>query len=179
MIFVGGTSSSGKSTTIAHLIATRPEFRHVAASRLLREEGRPLRPITGVEADENQRVLARLLVALPENVRERALLDGHAMIETTDGLRAVPDDWYREVGFEGFVHIEAESGVVLERRRRRLLGWTASIVRRAQSAERDAIRRQAKLLRVPFLALESDDVTALSQWLSTAVSSRWRASEGR
>lgn len=176
MIFVAGVSTSGKTHTLAALAELLPGTIVLSASGLLAGAGRPLRPLTPVQALANQQVLADELER--RGTPRDAILDGHAMVETTEGPLPVPDEWYDMVGLDGFVMVEAAPEVIAERRRIRGLPWTAEDAWREQEAERAAVHRQAARLRAPALDLPTGDVERLASWLAEVSQGR-RVADGR
>ena len=172
MIFVVGVSCAGKTHTVERLLDLEPALSRVSASGLLRELGRPLRPLTPHEALENQKLLARELVARGYAGRDTVLLDGHATIETTEGPLPVPDDWYDALAFGAILLVRAAPADISERRIRRGLPWSQDEAMQYQTFERIHAAEQAARLSTPFLEVGPAEVDDLPTRLMALVSHR-------
>ena len=179
MIFVVGVSCAGKTHTVQRLLALEPTFSRVSASGLLRELGRPLRPLTPIEAVENQRVLALELLSRGYAGQDALLLDGHATVETTIGPLPVPDDWYDALGFGAIVLVRAAPADISERRTHRGLPWSLDQAMRYQAFERSHAAGQAARLSTPFLEVGPEEVDSLPARLLDLVSNRGGGSGDR
>ena len=166
VILVAGVSASGKTFSLAGLRERMPELTILSGSGLLAGLGRPLRPLTPEQALGNQRALLDELKRRRIDSTPGSILDGHAMIETTEGAMAVPDWWYDGLSMEGLVHIEADARDIAARRHARSLSWTEFEAKREQEAERTAVRRQAARLDVPLLEIAGGDLDGLAAWLA-------------
>jgi len=151
VILVAGVSASGKTFTLAALRERMPNMTILSGSGLLTELGRPLRPLTPDQALENQQALLDELKSRRMDTKRGSILDGHAMIETTEGAMAVPNWWYDDLSMEGIVLVEADARDIAARRHARSLPWTEDEARLEQEAERRAVRHQALRLDVPLL----------------------------
>lgn len=161
MIFVVGVSCAGKTHTVERLLDLEPALSRMSASGLLRELGRPLRPLTPDDALENQRLLKRELAARGYVGRDTVLLDGHATIETTEGPMPVPDDWYDALAFGVILLVRAPPADISERRTRRGLPWSQDEATQYQNFERIHAAGQAARLSTPFLEVGPADVDGL------------------
>jgi adenylate kinase len=177
MILVAGVSTSGKTYTLAGLRKREPGRLILSASGILGELGRPLRPLTPDQAIANQVALMSELHCRGAGSIKGLLLDGHAMIETTEGSMPIPDWWYNDLALEGLVHIEADAGEIAARRSVRSLPWTEVEARAEQEAERNAIRHQAARLDIPSLEIPGGDLDGLAHWLRTVSRSNGTASD--
>ena len=177
MILVAGVSTSGKTYSLEGLRKREPGRLILSASSILGELGRPLRPLTPDQAIANQMALMSELHRRGASLIKGLLLDGHAMIETTEGSMPVPDWWYDDIAMEGLVHIEADAGEIAARRSARSLPWTEVEARKEQEAERNAIRRQAARLDIPSLEIPGDDLDGFAHWLRTVSRSNQAASD--
>jgi adenylate kinase len=161
MIFVAGISRSGKSHTVAKFIASR-NFRHIKASQLLREAGRPLGPLSPAEAEENQHVLAALLTTDSQYAGFRMFLDGHVMIETTDGPYLVPDWFFDRIEIEKIMCITDDPKAIMERRAQH--GWIfdPQALAQLQNIERQYAYDQAARLQIPYHEVRGNDLPAFT-----------------
>ncbi|HEX9946874.1 MAG TPA: AAA family ATPase [Allosphingosinicella sp.] len=171
MIFVAGVSSSGKTYMLRRLAERRPDIVVISGSQTLSSLGRPLRALTPEEALGNQWVLLAKLSARDLLAEARAILDGHAIIETTAGPMAIPETWYDAANFAGFVQVEAEPKTLAERRSSRGLPWTEREAGELQTLERRELLRHSTRLGRPYLAVRSDEVEVVEAWVDRVVSS--------
>lgn len=171
MIFVAGVSSSGKTYMLHRLAERRPDLVIVSGSRTLASLGRPLRPLTPSQASQNQWILLNELQSRGLLPRRDTLLDGHATIETTTGAFVIPPDWYDAAAFAGFIQVEADPRAVSERRSKRGLPWTEGEAADLQELERRELLRHSTRLGRPYLAVRSDDLDAVENWMEPILSS--------
>jgi adenylate kinase len=157
MIFVAGVSRAGKSSTIEAFAKARG-FTHIRASVLLHSAGRPLRQLSNAGAAENQRVLVELLRADGFIGRSSAILDGHATIETSEGIFFVPDTLFDQLNPSKIVCIINDPAIVAHRRTEIGYSFDPKEVSRLQEIEERSARMQATRLRVPYYTVEADDL---------------------
>ena len=157
MIFVAGISRSGKSSTIEALAKTRG-FTYLKASSMLRSAGRPLGPLSIVEAAENQRTLIELLKSDAPAGNSTTILDGHAMIETTDGTFPVPDILFDQLDLIKMICIVNDPAVI--KRGRAESGWSFDLqeIIRLQEIEQECASTQAIRLHIPFYKINAHNV---------------------
>jgi adenylate kinase len=162
MVFVGGLSRSGKSSLI-DVFSTAEGFSHIKASSLLKGAGRPLGPLSKTEAAKNQNVLLELLIAGGYINRQKAILDGHAIIETTEGIFAVPDLLFDEIKPTKMICIVNDAPTIANRRV--AAGWhfEPQDISRLQEVELRYARSQANRLHVPFYEIKADDLSDFSR----------------
>lgn len=170
MILVTGISGVGKTYTIEAYVARFPEFVRVSAGELLKRAGRRTAVDDPEYAVENQRALLDLLFSQVMPPLSRIILDGHAVIESSDGrIFEVPTPVVMALRPRAVVTICDNNTDVWERRRgKRVLqdpNWTASV----QTAEIERSRTWARLLRVPFNTVTSGDVEAFSAIVASSV----------
>lgn len=171
MIFVGGVSCAGKTHTVERLLRRLPDFSRISASGVLAELGRPLRPLSPVEAMDNQTALATALIERGLVADRRALLDGHLTIETTRGPLPVPDRWFDDLAFDAIVLVQASTEDVVRRRAERGLPWSREEAAENQELERREAERQARRLTIELIEVTPSEVDALAPKLETLVSS--------
>lgn len=171
MIFVAGVSGSGKTYMLRRLAERRPDILVVSGSRTLSSLGRPLQALTFEEALDNQWVLLEALAARNLIGKALAMLDGHALIETSTGPMTIPDSWYDTAGFTGFIHVEAAPATVARRRAGRSRSRTERDIAELQSLERSELLRQSERMARPYLAARSDEAEAIEAWLERVISS--------
>lgn len=179
MIFVGGISSSGKTHLLSLCKSLRPSLIILSGSGILREAGRPLRPLTPQLAEENQWVLLQSLRDRGILSTAGAILDGHATIETTEGARAVPDAWYDQARISGMLHVEALPEEIAARRANRGLSWTAKEAAALQVEERTVMNAQASRLDCPFSTVSSSDPNAMLMWIDRVITNAGGTSADR
>jgi adenylate kinase len=158
MIFVAGISRSGKSSTIEAFAKTRG-FTHIKASAMLRNAGRPLGPLSIVEAAENQLALIDLLKNDADTENSTAILDGHAMIETTDGAFPVPDILFDQLNLIKMICIINDPAVI--KKSRVESGWRFDLqeIIRLQEIEQECASAQALRLNIPFYKINAHDLS--------------------
>jgi adenylate kinase len=154
---VAGISRSGKSSTIEAFAKTR-DFVHIRASFLLQKANRPLGPLSRDEAVENQRVLVELLRNGGHIANPQAILDGHATIETIEGIYPVPDALFDEIRPSKIICIVSEPATLARRRADAGLILNPQDVIRLQEIEELHARVQATRLRIPFYKTEGDNL---------------------
>jgi adenylate kinase len=161
MIFVAGISRSGKSSMI-EAFSKAQGFTHVKASGLLKEADRPLGPLSRTEADENQRVLIELLKTNEHINNSKTILDGHAIIETTEGIFPVPDSLFDELRPIKIICIVNDPATIA--RRRAQTGWhlDPEDVSRFQEIEQQYARAQSDRLQVPYYEIEAGNLVGFA-----------------
>lgn len=167
MILVTGVSNSGKTHTLTTLAQAAPWLRHVRASGVLASIGRPLLDLTIASALANQRALAAELATRGVIVDANAFLDGHATLETTTGPFPLPDEAFDALAPAAIVHVEADPAAISRRSASRGPNWTLKQAVERQAAERAHAQAQARRLGVPYVAVNSGDVTALLVFIDT------------
>jgi adenylate kinase len=176
MIFVAGTSSSGKTYMLSRLAELRPDVVVVSGSRTLAEIGQPTTLLSREQAYDNQWALLNELRARELLGRPGAILDGHATIETTEGLIAIPDEWFDAIHFDGVIHVTADPALIAKRRASCGRPCTAAEAASLQERERRELVRQANRLGMPYLEISSSDAEAAGSFLGAALSN---PAEGR
>lgn len=96
IIFVAGLSKSGKSTRSQHAAAQLSDLEYISVSKLLALSGGILPVQTFADALFNQRLATDILLQRVAN-RRHQLIDGHALIETSEGPMPVPDRFFEEL----------------------------------------------------------------------------------
>lgn len=151
------------------LVSRETKWKHVVASSVLREIGRPLILLDHETAHQNQR-------ALVDELRRRGLLnasntilDGHAVLDVRSDPLPLSDEDFDALGPSGIAVVRAD---VLCIQQRRIAAarpqMSLASINRFQSEEIEQSRYQAQRLRVPFLLIDSGDISALSRWLNEA-----------
>lgn len=169
MFLVTGASRAGKTSTLTALVSQESRWRHIVASSVLREIGRPLVLLDHETAHQNQR-------ALVDELRRRGLLDasniildGHAVLDVRSDPLPILDEDFDALGPSG-IAVVRDDVLFIQRRRIEAARPKMSLasIDRFQSEEIEHSKSQAKRLSVPFLLLDSGDVSTLSRWLGEA-----------
>lgn len=176
MILVTGISGVGKSYTAERVVAAAPNLKHVRASELLVQAGRPVSFPTPSEMEENQRVLCRLLAEKDAVAGGKLVLDGHAILETRDGPRPTPSWIFDALPISVVLCVQDDPAVVAVRREAKHGRQEETQVRALQEAEEDYSLSQARRLGVPFHVVRSGDVESFRTLLRGL---SWRARERR
>lgn len=166
MILVTGVSRSGKTSTLSLLVSQNKQWRHITASRILREIDRPLDDLDPGTALQNQRALVAELERRGLLKATNTLLDGHAVIEGRAKPLPLPDIMFDALSPSGIVVIHDDVRQIFNRRA--LVGrprMSISDIKSFQSEEIELSKAQAIRLGVPFLKLQSGDTDQFSQWL--------------
>lgn len=156
MIFVCGLSKSGKSHLIEAAIASGTKFRHVKASQLLRVAGRPLERIDAYLMLANQRVFLECALAMLVHSNEAVVLEGHLVIETTDGPQLVPDTSLDALPIVKLLLIEDDPNAIAARRLCTDLEAEPPEIADLMALERAAATRFARRRSLELLIMKSD-----------------------
>jgi adenylate kinase len=162
MIFVAGVSRSGKSHTIDAFAADR-NYLHIRASDLLREAGRPLGPLSRAQAEENQHVLVKLLMEPAKRCFRMTILDGHVMIETTDGPFPLPDWVFDQLRPTSIICITDDPGAIAERRAEQGRVFDRREIERLQQIEVQCARDQASRMCIRYHEVRANDVCSFAR----------------
>lgn len=164
-IFVAGLSKSGKSTRSHHAASERSDIDYVGVSKLLKATGGILPVQTIDDALANQHKAVDALQALPRQ-KPYQLIDGHALIETTQGPFAVPDAFFDAIQPSLLIHVEDLPEDLYKRRFP--LGMLAPPEELAALAtmERAVCERVAARLHIPLVIMVSPTPGAFAQVLA-------------
>jgi adenylate kinase len=157
MIFLAGISATGK-TRAASQLAASGKFIHVRASQLLVKAGCPIAQLTKAQAVQNQKKLLEILDVRPRN--SKVVLDGHATIETVEGMIDVPDWFFDQANVQKIICLVDSPENIVERRRIRGDSANRKDVNDAQQREAFAAKRQAERLRVDYREITAGDSEA-------------------
>lgn len=106
-----GISGVGKTTFLRGL-AERVPFQHLTGGSLIaaaREAGPDQRDaMRHADLDENQRLLIEGFSLARDPAATCIVMDGHVVIDSSDGLEELPVDVFRALGITKMVHLEAE-----------------------------------------------------------------------
>lgn len=169
MFLVTGASRAGKTSTLTALVAQETRWRHVVASNVLREIGRPLVLLDHETAHQNQRALVDELHRRGLLDASNIILDGHAVLDVRSDPVPISNEDFDALGPSGIAVVRADVRCI-QRRRIEAARPKMSLasIDRFQSEEIEHSRSQAERLAVPFLLLDSGDISALSRWLRQA-----------
>ena len=115
MIFVCGISASGKSSIVSAFANANSGFRHIKGSALLERAGRPIRNLSGSNAESNQWALLDILRS-EQLIGPLTILDGHITIETTEGSFVVPSWFFKGADIAGIICITSDPLIIEQRR---------------------------------------------------------------
>jgi adenylate kinase len=162
LIFVCGLSKSGKSHLVETAIASGAKFRNVKASELLRAAGRPLECIDACLMLANQRVFLESALAVLGHSNEAVVLEGHLVIETTDGPQLVPDTSLDALPISKLILIEDDPNTIAARRRFSELKVDHSEIADLMALERTAAVRFARRHSVELLIMKSENTDSFA-----------------
>lgn len=171
IVFVAGLSKSGKSTRSHHAAARLDDLEYVSVSKLLARSGGVLPVRTFTDALLNQR-LATDLLSRGAAVRRHQLIDGHALIETSEGPMPVPDSFFEIVRPDLILYVHDEPDELRMRRVPHGMAQSARELAALMTMEQAVCERIAVRLGIPLDVLfgQTGDAftAALKVWLDAA-----------
>src|SRR4051812_13839481 len=102
MVFVGGISRSGKTSTLSRLNLQSQNISLLRGSALLRTLGRPTTGLSLRQALDNQDKLASWFKR-NTSAAVNVVFDGHLVIPTVDGPFLVPDSFMKAIPLCGLI----------------------------------------------------------------------------
>lgn len=114
-VFVTGLSKAGKTTRCMHAAQAIPGLQYVSVSQLIRTSGGVLPVVTLADGLANQRTASHALL-LHLRSHGNQIIDGHALIETSEGPLLVPDRFFDELKPDLLVHVRECPEEILARR---------------------------------------------------------------
>ncbi len=158
MILVTGISGVGKTHLLEQFLRRHPSFVRLGASALLHRARHNIDNLDTASAAENQRFLMQALTNAMHEARPRTLVDGHAVIETRNGVYEVPDMVVVSLRPQLIATVFDEDEASLENRRRQKGRQSFLPLSQLQTAEIERSRRWSKVLEVPFALVRSGAV---------------------
>lgn len=162
IVMACGLSRCGKTALIEATKSTDRDWMFLKASELLREAGRPICDLTTLDALDNQQHLRDAIVRCV-NLGSRLILDGHLLIETTEGPLLVPDVALSSIGLVGIIAVAADADILSKRRTGAHFTVDREELADLMSIEISHARRLARRFAVPFFTVRSDDARAFYQ----------------
>jgi adenylate kinase len=171
IVFVCGLSQSGKSTLIQSTQLHVPKLGHIRASALLRRAGQPVFPISSKDVLANQEILVREVRTETEGKNANFVLDGHFLIEASDGPYILPVTCLDGLRLDAVFMVLADPVEISKRRRD-----TSAQITPLEAAERIALEttgaeRLASHKKIPFQTIQSDDAKGFSNTLKALFTS--------
>ena len=168
-----GLSGVGKTTFLRRL-SEHVSFQHLTGGSLIataRDADQQDRDkLRHADLDENQRLLIQGFALARDPEANLVIMDGHVVIDSSDGLTKLPVDVFRSLGITTVVHLEADPARIAANRagdtaRDRPTNDTSTLAaqQEASRAHADSI---ATALDVGFHILGHDDVARLASILS-------------
>ncbi|TGP45403.1 hypothetical protein EN873_40850 [bacterium M00.F.Ca.ET.230.01.1.1] len=164
IIIACGLSTSGKTSLIQNAKLEEFGISVVKGSSILATSGRPVVDLTVTEAISNQQIIAEKLSRLAQT-ESRIVLDGHLLIETTDGPQLVPDVVLKRLPICGVVLIEADPRLISERRREGKLTTNIEEISDLAQIELTQAKRFARLQGIPFSKYMASEVAEFTSWI--------------
>ena len=179
-----GVAGVGKSSTISKFVEDRPDFVHLVASQLIRNEmlGMEIDSPTSLSAARAQ-VAARqkALIAALGRAKEQlcsslVILDGHCVIDLGAELYRVPTRVVQQIGPAHIVFFYDDPAAIYERRKgdtkrsRPLLSEVT--INHQQAVAIDTCRGYASTLGIPLTILKSGAIDELEQIVVSLINSR-------
>jgi adenylate kinase len=171
IVFVCGLSKSGKSSLIESARKNFPSFRHLRASRLLREAGRPTAPIPSSEVPKNQKVLierVKLELAMGAN---DIILDGHLLIETIEGPLPIPLECLDALPFHAIFMVVADPAEIEKRRSGTPAQISSEEAARRIDMEYAEAQKLAAYRCIAFAKIQSGNVADFTEKLRQVITS--------
>jgi adenylate kinase len=99
----------------------------------------------------------------------KLFLDGHAMIETTDGPYLVPEWFFDQIKIERIICIVDAPDVIATRRAQQ--NWTFDIaaLSQLQDLERRYAQDQAARLHIPYIEVRGNDISSFANAISATI----------
>jgi adenylate kinase len=158
IVFVCGLSRSGKSSLIESARKSFPSFRHLRASRLLREAGRPTVPIQSSEVPKNQKVLVQLVKHELAMGASDLILDGHFLIETIDGPVPLPLECLDALPLQAVFMVVADPAEIEKRRSGTAAQISSEEASRLIDMEDAEAQKLAAYRRIAFAKIQTGNV---------------------
>jgi len=164
IVFVGGSSGSGKTTIAMAVAQAHKSVRYVSASGLIREAQGLSSSSTRSAATDGQQAEAFQAIIVERFAQYRAaggdpiLLDGHFVVPTASGFHAISPHIFAALGCEALILVETAAETVFDRlRTRESVGWNGSIgaVHEASNSERLHMEYVARTLQIPAAKIDS------------------------
>ncbi|KQT60580.1 MULTISPECIES: hypothetical protein [unclassified Aureimonas] len=165
MLLVTGTSGVGKTFTIEAAIRFNISLLRLSGSGILRSLDRPVAGLSDVEADENQTAILEFLGRIPDAEAPNILFDGHAVLETENGLWPIPLSIVDQMRIDGVALVADSVSAVALRRKAKGRSSTFADVTGLQKMEELRSRRIAQHLSVPYACVQSGDAPAMVRFL--------------
>jgi adenylate kinase len=165
IIFACGLSQSGKSTLIQSTQLYIPNLRHIRASELLRRAGQPVFPISSKDVLANQEVLVREVLTEIGDKNMNFVLDGHFLIEASDGPYILPPTCLDGLCLDAVFLILADPVEISKRRQGTSAQITPQEAADRISLEKMGAERLADHRKIPFQTIQSDDAKGFSNAL--------------
>lgn len=122
VICIVGISGVGK-TTFINSLKSEIMFQYLSAGSIIKAqrelESQKLQErdtLRHQNIDENQRLLIDGFHNQLDEIQNLILLDGHTVIDTTEGLRAIPSDVFEALGINEFIMLHDSPDVIARRR---------------------------------------------------------------
>lgn len=173
VVALTGISGVGKSSMLARIARIFP-FQHLQASALIKASREEILAtkisvdqLRNEDIDENQRILVTSFARALNHSISLAVLDGHTVVERSDGVEVVPASVFQALGVQAMICLVDNPESITARRiadgTRKRPAVSIAEVERLQELACQASRRIAENLRIRFEVLSpSDDSKLLS-----------------
>lgn len=116
IVIACGLSKSGKTTLIREAGLNELGMSHIRGSAVLQAGSRPTEKLQGGDVLGNQRAIVRYLTDEIAKEKKKIVLDGHLLIETTEGPQLVQPKLFSTLPIVGVVFLKIDPRIVSARR---------------------------------------------------------------
>ncbi|TAV50963.1 AAA family ATPase [Rhizobium leguminosarum] len=163
MIFVAGSSGSGKTTIIDSFVKRHPEFTHLRASSVLRSLGRPTHDSSLDDLKENQNLIINFI--LKHDYNHHYILDGHMVMPVGSHNYMVPIDFVVRLPLSILIFLREDPKTIAMRRGLPTTPDNASEISRLQEIELLHMHEAAIVKGCPLLSIAARQSKELDRWL--------------
>ena len=163
MIFVGGISGTVKTTAISQFVTRNAAFSHLRASAILRACGRPIKNLSWIDLEENQRILRSVL--LTEKASASTIIDGHLVIPTGGRFFKVTPHFFDGLPIKALVIMQATPATILARKNIMPSSEAINSVIELQELEKNQMFQIGSTYNFAMEVVQSEDWVLLEQLL--------------
>ncbi len=167
-----GISGVGKTTFLQRLRGYIA-FQHLTGGSLIseaRQETDETRDrLRLADLDENQRLLIRGFALARDPEAGLIIVDGHVVIDHSNGIQDVPATVFERLGTTLMVHLEADPNLILRNRTGDIARdrpvYSVEVISSHQELSRMRALDISRILNIEYIMVKHDDVLALATLL--------------
>lgn len=161
MILITGISRAGKTSTAQLAVARFSDLKYISASALLKESGAKTYDLSPENVKNNQSKIVEALKQHEYWDQKNIVLDGHAIIETENGVVELPNSLFDRLQLETIICIKSSPEEIFGRRKGVSQVVSISEISDRQNRECAYSKYQATRLSIPYFELLSGEFEAL------------------